>query len=376
VKALIDRSNRRWIAPAAAAGLVIASPALWAAVATAEPALPQRTAEQIIADVLAASPVALSGEVQQRVDLGLPDLTMGSGVDFTEPSSVWGLVSGTHTWRIWYDGDRSYRVSVIQGAAESDVICNGAVTWIWSSQKQTAIRDQAATGQLQPRGRLPIPQQSTAETARDLLNSITDYSAVTTDANVRVAGRAAYELVITPNDTQTRIKQVHLAVDAETSQPLRLQIYSTISAGPAIEIGYTQLSYSAPNASVFEFTPPPGAEIRETVESAESPVYPDDPASGGDRGNLPAQSGQDEATTSGASPTVSGAGWSTVLVVESGPLTDSSDGSMLARQLPRVSGDWGSGSVLDGSLISVVFADDGRIAYGAVAPESLYQALR
>ena len=64
---------------------MIASPALWAAVATAEPALPQRTAEQIIADVLAASPVALSGEVQQRVDLELPDLTMGSGVGFTEP---------------------------------------------------------------------------------------------------------------------------------------------------------------------------------------------------------------------------------------------------------------------------------------------------
>jgi hypothetical protein len=40
-----------------------------------------------------------------------------------------------------------------------------------------------------------------------------------------------------------------------------------------------------------------------------------------------------------------------------------------------VSGAWGSGRVLEGTLFSLVLTDDGRAALGAVAPEALYAAL-
>jgi hypothetical protein len=45
------------------------------------------------------------------------------------------------------------------------------------------------------------------------------------------------------------------------------------------------------------------------------------------------------------------------------------------NQLPRVSGDWGSGRLLAGTAFSAVLTDDGRLAVGAVRPEKLYQAL-
>ncbi len=47
----------------------------------------------------------------------------------------------------------------------------------------------------------------------------------------------------------------------------------------------------------------------------------------------------------------------------------------LLGALPQVSGAWGSGRVLEGTLFSLVLADDGRVALGAVAPDALYAAL-
>jgi hypothetical protein len=47
----------------------------------------------------------------------------------------------------------------------------------------------------------------------------------------------------------------------------------------------------------------------------------------------------------------------------------------MLQALPKVSGPWGSGRLLSGSLFSVVLTDDGRYAVGAVAPQALYKAL-
>lgn len=344
---------------------MIASPALWNTVATAEPTLPPRTADEIIANVLSADPVAFSGEVSQSMNLGLPTLPGQSGVDLTNPEAIWSLASGTNTWRLWYDGEHSYRVAILRGQAESDLISNGSVLWVWSSQSQTAVRTDLPSAPAEP-GDHPVPATSPQQVAQELLREIEQYSTVATDANVRVAGRAAYELVVTPTDSQTRVAQARIAVDAETSLPLRLQVFSTTSADPAIEIAFTKINFAVPNASVFEFTPPPGAEV---IEGPKHELGADAPQSPADEVAVPEQPG--EVVPADQRPTSIGEGWSQVVVTPafeqaSNPLTE---------MLPRVSGKWGSGVALDGTLISVVFADDGRVAFGAVAPETLYQAL-
>ena len=48
----------------------------------------------------------------------------------------------------------------------------------------------------------------------------------------------------------------------------------------------------------------------------------------------------------------------------------------ILRQLPQVSGEWGSGRLLAGTAFSAVLTDDGRLAVGSVTPEVLYAALK
>ena len=40
-----------------------------------------------------------------------------------------------------------------------------------------------------------------------------------------------------------------------------------------------------------------------------------------------------------------------------------------------MSGEWGSGRLLEGTLFSVLITDDNTVVAGAVAPEALYAAL-
>ena len=76
-------------------------------------------------------------------------------------------------------------------------------------------------------------------------------------------------------------------------------------------------------------------------------------------------------------PKVVGTGWSSVVVAELP--TDATSGSgqltTMLKVLPEVSGTWGSGHLLRGTLFSALLTTDGRVAVGAVAPEALYVAL-
>lgn len=362
------KPSTRWIAPAAAAGLVIASPAVITSLASAEPTLPPRSAEELVTDVLSTGPVAFSGQVSQHTDLGLPSLSSLGTPDIANPNSLLSLASGTNTWRIWYDGGRSYRVAVVQGQAESDLISNGTVLWAWSSQSRTAVRTQLG-GADAAAGNKPALPSSPQNLARQLLANLDKYSAVSTDANQTVAGRAAYELVVTPSDAATRVRDVHIAVDAQTHMPLRVIVHSTQVDQPVVDIAFTQISYSAPNASTFEFTPPPGAQVKQGTAPAQLPGSSNDPAAS-QPANQPAASGAGTSATQ-----TSGQGWSAVTITR---LDASAAAPLLGRitaLLPKTSGSWGSGVVLDGPLLSVVLTNDGRVAFGAVSPDALYQAL-
>jgi hypothetical protein len=84
-------------------------------------------------------------------------------------------------------------------------------------------------------------------------------------------------------------------------------------------------------------------------------------------------------------PKLVGEGWLTVVVAKTSepgkaskpgkpgdPAAGSGEFGAIVQSLPKVSGSWGSGRVLKGSLFTVLFTDDGRVLAGAVAPERLY----
>jgi outer membrane lipoprotein-sorting protein len=299
------------------------------------------------------------------------------------------LASGENTLRVWTDGPDQQRLAMIDRSAETTVVRNGQEAWVWSSADATADR-YVLPGRDGPKGpgldgselppgvELPSTPQEAAAMALEAIDPSTE---VTTSGVGTVAGRDAYELVLTPRDDQTLVARVTLSMDAETNVPLRVRVHSTAMPDPAFEVGFTSVDYSTPDPSLFEFTPPPGATVTEH-----------DPA---DMAALEESSGA-EADRPSAEPTVVGEGWSSVVIMDlpTDGLADlaqegtreQSDGRMggdggagtalaLIEALPAESGAWGTGRVLRGTLFSVILTDDGRVALGAVSPEALGAAL-
>lgn len=363
---LQSRPVLRWLAPAGAALAVIGGGlAIGALAAAADPALPQRTAAELLVDLQTARLDSLSGTVVQRADLGLPALPNIGGQGSSDLTS---LVSGTHTLRVWYAGPDKARVALLGTLGETDVITNGTDLWVWSSAENTATHRTVKTDAAE-KSTVPKPEMSAAgmtpqQIATLALAAIDPTTAVSTDGSAKIAGRDAYELVLTPRDPATRIGSVRLAIDATEHVPLRVQIYARGSDTAAIEVAFTQVSFARPEDQQFTFNPPPGAKV---VQETDTP-----------------DQAKPDATKPEAKPQTAliGKGWTSVLVArlpqqstaDAGKGGDRDGPQSLMRSLPAVSGAWGSGRVLSSNLFSVLLTDDGRILVGAVSPERLYAA--
>lgn len=391
----------RWLVPAVAVIATTAGAAALKTAASAEPRLPARNAAQLLVDLQTARVDGLSGMVTERADLGLPALPGLGGQGASDLSS---LISGTHTLRVWYSGPNSARVALLGTLGESDIITNGSDVWIWSSHDNTAThrvlpKDAGkpapqGNGQPAPQGtgkppldpsNLPKTPQEAADAA---LSAIDPSTEVTTGGPVKVAGRSAYELALAPRDKASLISQVRIAIDGDKHVPLRVRVYAQGLADPAIEVAFTQVSFTRPGPEHFQFNPPPGAKIVEEKSAAPSQKDPakKDPAQQNPGQKDPGQ--KDPADK--PKMAIIGQGWTTVLVTRAplpglpgtakpqGSAGPNQGGSMnldgLLRRLPAVQGAWGSGRVLSGNLFSVLLTDDGRTLIGAVQPDRLYQA--
>lgn len=353
----------RWTA--AAASLVLLGGGLIAATsAQAAPDLPQRSAEQLLVDVQSPTTRTLSGTVQTSTDLGLPTLPTSTG---TDTSGLTGLLTGNHTVRVWLDGEDRGRVSVIGDNTETSVIRNGSDVWTYASADRTATHTRLtapanATPAPTPGATPTTPQQA----AQQLLAAVQPSTAVTTTGTGRVAGRAAYELVLTPAATEkTLVRSARVAIDAQTHVVLQVTVDAVGAQDHAVQVGFSSIDYAAPDAKLFTFTAPAGTTV---TEQPAPTAAPDKAATG---------------TSSTDRPKVVGDGWDTVVVqkVDSLP-TGSADASAQAKQarqlidaLPKVSGSWGSGRLFQGTLFSAVLTEDGRVAVGAVPADQLYAAL-
>ena len=128
------------------------------------------------------------------------------------------------------------------------------------------------------------------------------------------------------------------------------------------------MSFTRPEDREFEFKAPRGTKV--TEGETIGPRQPNKKA----REQL-----REEAKDAHDQVKIVGSGWSTVAVAKaSGDQAAGGSPELegFLSQLTPVSGDWGSGRLLAGTAFSVVLTDDGRIAFGAVHPEKLYEALR
>jgi outer membrane lipoprotein-sorting protein len=339
---VVRRPALRWLLPVLVLVVVVGvGTAGRILTADAAPSLPPRTAAQLLVDLQTAEPTGLSGTVVQKSDLGLPNLsTTGSrgSSDFTS------MLSGSHTLRVWYGGQQRQRVALLGSLGESDVIRNGSDVWAWSSKKNSATHTKVPAGSKVSAVSTPTTPQEAADEA---LAAISPTTTVSTDGTGQVAGRPVYELVLVPKDKASRIGQVRIAIDSEKKVPLRVLVYARGASSPAFEVGFTQISFTQPDAAQFTFTPPPGVKVTEQT------------------------AGNDGGHATGQAPTAVGSGWTTVVIART---TSSGKGQQLLGALPRVSGSWGSGRLIESDLVCALVTDDGRVIAGAVDPARLYQA--
>ena len=344
VNAIFLRSHAlRWIVPTGVAGIVaLAASGVLSAEAT--PNLPARTAAQLLADVETAHIDGLSGTIVAKASLGLPALPGGSSAGLV------GLLSGSHTSRVWYAGSDKQRFALLDTLGETDIFHNGRDIWTYDSAKHEASHTVLP---LSSDGHHAAPPSTPAVTpeqaAEAALKAIDPTTVVTTDSARRVADRAAYELVLSPRDTSSRISSVRIAIDGKTKIPLGVQIYARGGGPPAIDVAYTRISFAVPDDDNFTFTPPASAHV-----------------TSGSAGHHGVSSIPGVATI--------GKGWTTIAKLSSSDLLKKGELGAMIGSLPRVTWTGGSGQLFESRLLTALIADDGRVYIGPVDKNVLIAA--
>jgi len=353
---LTRRPVLRWAVPGAALLIALGSGvAVNALHASADATLPPRTPAQLLADIHSAQLDAGSGTVVETADLGLPQLPNGAGGSGS--SDLSSMLTGSHTLRVWYSGPDKARAALLGSLGESDVIVTGTDMWVWSSSENKAQHTTFTGGPRTPMVDPSRPPTTPQQAADQILAALDPTTAVSTDDTVVVAGRPAYDLVLRPKDAGTLVGSVNIAIDGQRHVPLRVQVYPRSGGSPAFEIGFKQVSFARPDDAVFAFTPPAGVTVTENKPDA---------------GGVPSQ----------PKSAVIGTGWTSVLALRTGALGGSAGGDArkpgiagsVLSGLPSVSGAWGSGRLLSGTLFSALITDDGRVLVGAVSPQRLLAA--
>ncbi|WP_113702625.1 LolA family protein [Nonomuraea lactucae] len=406
----------RWGVPIAAAAVIGAAVGAGPVIAavSGDPVLPERSAQQLLADAAAAGKKEtppMSGTVQQTASLGLPALPQIGA------ASPLALLSGSHEVKVWYGGHDKLRVAMPTQMNETNLIINGGQSWYWDSASNTATkliwkgwskeppRDLAtpAPGDLTPKG-----------VAEQILAKAGEHTAIRVTNTAEVAGRPVYQLVLAPKAAGSLVQEVRLALDGETFVPLQVQVFAKGSAEPAFQVGFTQVTFTPPAEENFTFTPPQGAKVEEREF-------------GGPEEAREGEKQAEHAERTARDAKVVGAGWTGVAVLKvsaadlagkpsDGEPSDSrtpdsrtpdsrtpdgrtsdgrtsdgrtSDGgpeglggdadvkgildNVLKNATP-VSGPWGSGRLISTKLVTALLTDDGRLLVGAVTPEEITKA--
>lgn len=324
--------------------------------------LPDKSPQEVLALLAASTEDTFSGEVEQTADLGLPALPEGMAGDGTDLGAALEMFSGTRTARVYVDGPDRARLQVLETLAQRDVIRNGADVWFWDSAENAvvhmAVPDHADAASPAPGDAMAaIDAMSPTDLADALVAAAEPTSDLAVGQDAVVAGRPAYEVILTPRTTETLVASASVAVDAETGLPLAVTVYARGQEAPAFRVAFTSIDLDTPDAGLFDFTPPPGA----TVEEETAPAH---------TGSTDGAPGPDEAERQ--RPSVIGTGWDAVAVM---PSDAAGAASLLSDPLlAQISSDVDGGRYLSTALVGVLVTDDGRVLAGAV-PLSRLQAV-
>jgi len=290
---------------------------------------------------------------------------------------------------------------VLDRLAERDVYVSEDGAWIYDSREQAAThvtvdraalealqaeaeaRGEEARAQLEAELGAPLPTPD--EVLDEALAKLDESTDVSVGTDGRVAGREVYELVLEPRDDDTLVGEVSVAIDGATGVALAASVTARGAEAPAFSVAFTDVSFEAPDASVFAFTPPEGTTVTEHAVPVPTVAELEQWKAEGQVGEGPDRMPR---------PEVIGEGWSAVVVLPAGAYGEAAEGAApgggdgdaaddaagagdldeASAMLDTLTQQVDGGRILSTSLVTVLFADDGRVLVGAVPADRLLDA--
>lgn len=236
---------RRWWCVALGVLLLVAAPILVRAAPARDEDL---SAVALLDRIRASDEVGFSGYVDSLGTLALPgDDVLGGVAD---------LVGERTRMHVWWRGPDDWRVSTLRTTGETALFHDGSGTTEWSYEAERATRMPDVPVRL-PNTHDLLP----TVLARWVLDDASPGELSRLPA-VRVAGRDALGLRLTPAGEQSSVDHVDVFADRSTGLPLRVSVYGAGSSNPAVSTTFLDVSTERPDAGVTAFTAPPGAEVR------------------------------------------------------------------------------------------------------------------
>jgi hypothetical protein len=243
-------SWRRWAVVALGVLVLISLPAFVARLPTSRSSV---SAAVLLERLQRSATVAYSGFAESSGSLSLP-------VTATAVSSVSDLLSARTQLRVWWRSADDWRVDAVDATGERDVHGTAGGTWLWDYERNTATFTQPSDD---PEVRMPqAPDLVPASLARRLLSQALPDEVQRLPA-VRIAGKDAAGLRLTPSDPQSSIAHVDAWALAQSGLPVRVAVYAKGVADPVFTTSLEDLSTRVPSSAVTGFDPPASARIRE-----------------------------------------------------------------------------------------------------------------
>ena len=386
--------SAKWTA-AFVAPSVIAAGAIFAAAPASAIDLPDVTAEELLL-IMDGETVDFSGTVVKTSNLGLPALEMSSMMsqdavddmaermpegfeDFVpqliEQNALTQLVelaAGTHTMRV-YASDLGMRVQVMDQMGQRDLLVTEDGFWAYDAAAATAwsgSADDVTQSSLEDAKR---QWQQELASPEELVNALLDEARLSSTVSVgqdhEVAGRSAYQLIVSPNSSVSLIDQVVVSVDSETGMALDVKVFSREESEAAFEVGFESIRFATPDADIFSFTPPPGTtviveEVPEALRALQA-EYAGRTLTEADREQLRADLRAAAEAEGMPSPELLGDEWESVMYLAQVPSDiplEMLETELFADLVTEVAG----GVVFSTPILNVLVTDSGEIFAGSV----------
>lgn len=385
------RISKRWV-PSIAVPAVIAAGVIAVPLQANAIDLPDLTPQEVMVLMQQANVTEFSGTIVKQSELGLPALEFSSMVsedsieqmeekmpeefaDFVPAviesnvlTQAVELISGSHTVRVFVSGPDKLRAQILDPMSERDLIVNGSEFWVYDAQMATALNGtievepdpakQAEAEQkvLEYAESIALDLSSPEAIADYLVSMVDETSQIEVGKDHSVAGRSAYQLIVSPDSANSLIDNAAISVDYETGMPLRVELFSKTQDVAAMSVGFSSISFGAVDQALFDFTPPAGTTVEtfdaDQLMGYEKPEFPESDY------EAPAE------------PEVIGTDWDSVIHLDKLPESIPQDlmaNELFADMLTVVPG----GKVFSTPLVNVLLTDSGEVFAGAVTIDYL-----